>query len=52
MDYDGDIDLLLKVLEANGIFGGVKVGEHTLMLAVTEKRTREEIEQLVKLAAL
>ncbi len=52
VDYDGDIDLLLKVLEANGIFGGVKVGEHTLMLAVTEKRTREEIEQLVKLAAL
>ena len=52
VDYDGDIGLLLKVLEANGIFGGVKVGEHTLMLAVTEKRTREEIEQLVKLAAL
>ena len=38
------------MLAAKGILGGVKVGEHTLMLAVTEKRTKEEIDLLVKIA--
>lgn len=50
VDYDGDVDGLLQRLAAKGILGGVKVGEHTLMLAVTEKRTKEEIDLLVKIA--
>ncbi len=47
--YDGDLDALqAKWLEA-GFFGGVKVADDTVMLAVTEKRSKEEIDQLVAL---
>ena len=49
VDYDGDVDLLQQRMIANGILGGVKVGEHTIMFAVTEKRTKEEINKLVEL---
>ena len=49
VDYDGDTDQLLGRLAQQGILGGVKVGGHTLMMAVTEKRTKEEIDQLVTL---
>ena len=49
VDYDGDADQLLGRLAQQGILGGVKVGSHTLMMAVTEKRTKEEIDQLVTL---
>ena len=34
----------------NGILGGVKVDADTLMFAVTEKRTKEEIDKLVNIA--
>ncbi len=47
--YDGNVDeLLARGVEA-GIFAGIKVADDTLMIAVTEKRTKEEIEKLVKL---
>ena len=47
--YDGDLDVLQsKWLEA-GFLGGVKIDEHTLMLAVTEQRSKEEIDALVAL---
>ncbi|MBP5507326.1 MAG: aminomethyl-transferring glycine dehydrogenase subunit GcvPA [Prevotella sp.] len=49
VDYDGDLDNLLKKLADNGILGGVKIGEKTLMIAVTEKRTIEEMNKFVKL---
>lgn len=49
VDYDGDTDQLLGRLAQQGILGGVKVGGHSLMMAVTEKRTKEEIDQLVTL---
>lgn len=49
--YDGDVDGLLKRLETAGIFGGIKVGDNLLMIAVTEKRTKEEMDKLVKIAA-
>ena len=49
VDYDGDTDQLLGRLAQQGILGGVKVSGHTLMMAVTEKRTKEEIDQLVTL---
>ena len=49
VDYDGDVDQLQQQLIDNGILGGVKVGESTIMFAVTEKRTKEEIDKLVEL---
>lgn len=45
--YDGDVDALQRRFIDNGILGGVKVADDTIMFAVTEKRTREEIEKLV-----
>ena len=50
--YSGDVDALQKRLTDNGIFGGIKLDAEKLMFAVTEKRTKEEIDNLVKLAAL
>ena len=47
--YDGDVDRLMERLLANGILGGVKIDDHTLMIAVTEKRTKEEIDRFVTL---
>ena len=47
--YDGDVDALQRRFVENGIFGGVKVADHQIMFAVTEKRTKEEIDQLVSL---
>ena len=46
---DGDIDSLLKKLEENGILGGIKVADDILMMAVTEKRTKEEVDNLIAL---
>ena len=50
--YSGDVDALQKRLVENGIFGGVKLDADKLMFAVTEKRTKEEVDNLVKMAAL
>lgn len=50
--YNGDVDVLQKRLTENGIFGGVKLDADKLMFAVTEKRTKEEVDNLVKIAAL
>ena len=47
--YDGDVDTLQQRWLDAGFFGGVKVADDTLMLAVTEKRTKEEIDQLIAL---
>lgn len=47
--YDGNIDSLLKKLEENGILGGIKVADDILMMAVTEKRTKEEVDNLIAL---
>ncbi|MGN0282054.1 MAG: aminomethyl-transferring glycine dehydrogenase subunit GcvPA [Prevotella sp.] len=47
--YTGDVDALQKKFIDNGIFGGVKVAADTIMFAVTEKRTKEEIDKLVSL---
>lgn len=49
VDYDGDVDALQKKFVDNGFLGGVKVGEHTLMFAVTEQRSKEEIGNLIQL---
>ncbi len=50
--YNGDVDALQKRLVENGIFGGIKLDADKLMFAVTEKRTKEEVDNLVKIAAL
>ena len=47
--YDGDVDALQRRFVEAGFFGGVKVAPDQLMFAVTEKRTKEEIDKLVEL---
>lgn len=47
--YDGNVDELQKKLMDNGILGGIKVADDTIMFAVTENRTIEEIDNLVDL---
>ena len=46
--YDGDVDALLAECADAGFMAGVKMDDHTLMLAVTEQRTKEEIDELVE----
>jgi len=49
--YDGDVEDLYKRFIEAGILGGVKVDDG-ILFAVTEKRTKEEIDNLVNIAAL
>ena len=49
--YDGDIDTLYQRFIDAGFLGGVKFDDG-ILFAVTEKRTKEEIDNLVKIAAL
>ena len=49
VDYAGDLEALLDECTANGYLAGVQVGEKTLMLAVTEQRSTEEIDELVEI---
>lgn len=46
---DLNLDKLEKFLAENGIMGGVACGDGLISFAVTEKRTKEEIEKLVNL---
>lgn len=45
--YDGDIDALQAECADNGFMAGVKIDDHTIMFAVTEQRTRDEIDEFV-----
>ena len=45
--YKGDIAKLQHKFLEKGFLGGVRIDNDTLMFAVTEKRTKEEIDQLV-----
>lgn len=47
--YNGNVDELQKRFIDNGILGGVKIADDCIMFAVTEKRTKEEIDKLVEL---
>ena len=49
--YDGDADALYQRFIDAGFLGGVKM-DGGLLFAVTEKRTKEEIDNLVNIAAL
>lgn len=46
---DIDVDALNKYLLKNGFMGGINLGEGRVQFAVTEKRTKEEIDTLVNL---
>jgi glycine dehydrogenase subunit 1 len=47
LNFDGDVDALQAECIDNGYLAGVKTGDHTLMLAVTEKRTDAELADFV-----
>ena len=47
--FDGDANILRQFLLKNDIFGGVMVAEDQIMFAVTEKRTKEEIDRTVEM---
>lgn len=49
LEYTGDTDALQKKFIDNGYMGGVKMADNIIMFAVTEQRTKEEIDNLVKL---
>ena len=49
--YDGNVDTLYQRFIDAGFLGGVKLNDGILFV-VTEKRTKEEIDNLVKIAAL
>ena len=49
--YDGDVDVLYQQFIDAGFWGGVKM-EGGILFAVTEKRNKIEIDNLVKIAAL
>ena len=50
--YEGDVDALQKKCIDYGYLAGVKVDEHTIMFAVTEKRSIEDINELVEIITL
>lgn len=45
--FDGDVKALQNHWTEEGFFGGIQTGEHNLMFAVTEQRTKEQIDKLV-----
>ena len=47
LTYDGDVDKLQQECAEWGYMAGVKIDEHTIMFAVTEQRTPDEIDDLV-----
>jgi glycine dehydrogenase subunit 1 len=49
--YDGDVDTLYQRFVQAGILGGIRLDEG-ILFAVTEKRTKEEIDNFIKVAAL
>lgn len=52
LEISGDIDRWSKVCEDKGYFGGVKIDDKHLLLAVTELRTKEEMDTLVSLTKM
>ncbi len=50
MRFDGDVDALQRHWLANGIFGGIKIADDQIMFAVTENRTKDDIDRMVSLS--
>ena len=51
VEYDGDADTLYQRFLEKGFLGGVRF-HNGFLFSVTEKRTKEEVDNLVKIAAL
>ena len=47
--YDGNMDNLFSTCMTNGILPGIRMADGCLLIAVTEKRTKEEIDYFVGL---
>ncbi|MBQ7422508.1 MAG: aminomethyl-transferring glycine dehydrogenase subunit GcvPA [Prevotella sp.] len=47
LTYRSNVDALLETCASYGYLAGIKIDDHTIMLAVTEKRTQEELNDLV-----
>ena len=47
LTFDGDVDDLQEQCTEWGYMAGVKIDEHTIMFAVTEQRTSDEIDDFV-----
>jgi glycine dehydrogenase subunit 1 len=47
--YDRNLDELFSFFMMNGILPGVKMSDDTLLIAVTEKQTKEEIDFFLNL---
>ena len=50
--FDGDVDKLQNFWLMNGIHGGIRIAEDQIMFAVTEKRSKEEIDRMVEIMPL
>ena len=50
--YDGNMDNLFSTYMMNGILPGIRMSDGNLLIAVTEKRTKEEIDRFVDLLPL
>jgi glycine dehydrogenase subunit 1 len=50
--YDGDMDTLFSFYEMNGILPGIRMTDGSLLIAVTEKRTKDEIDHFLNLLPL
>ena len=50
--YDGDMDKLFSTCVMNRIFPGIRMTDGSLLIAVTEKRTKEEIDYFLDLIDL
>ncbi len=48
---DFDLDSLIKTAVDNGIVPGVKISDDTLLIAVTEMNTKEEMDRLIELVS-
>ncbi len=49
LSYNGNVDELLNKCAEKGYLAGVKIDDHKILFAVTEKRTEEEIYKLIDL---
>lgn len=49
---DGDLDAVIAQCRAAGINPGYRLSEHELLVAITELRTREQIDQLISTIAV
>ncbi|MCF0199535.1 MAG: aminomethyl-transferring glycine dehydrogenase subunit GcvPA [Bacteroidaceae bacterium] len=49
VEYSGDLDARIQQCIDAGVLPGVKTDDNTLMIAVTEKRSKQEVDNLINL---